>query len=287
MNADHPSSQPPFGAAGDPSPPPATAPITSIAPPSPYRQVRPWYGMGDIPLGFVFFLAVATIGSLVGLAFASVDDVVSYATAEGSVGLPFGFLAVSLLFQQAGQGLWPFIVSKWKGLGAVTDWRLRFKPADLGIGVGVAFIGLGGASVAGFIVSSLVGLTDEASADNTQILRDAEGTPWMPMILFAVVIGAPITEELFFRGLTLRAIEKRLGQLWAVVLSSLIFTLPHWIGSDWRGTLTLFGSIFVVGLVLGAAAVITDRIASSIVAHMLFNAFGVAGALGYFDNFIP
>jgi membrane protease YdiL (CAAX protease family) len=258
-----------------------------MAPPLPYRQVRPWYGMGDIPLGFVFFLVVATVGSLIGMAFASFDDVVSYGSADDSIELPFGFLAVSLLFQQAGQGLWPFIVSKWKGLGAVTDWRLTFTPADLGIGVGVAFIGLGGAAAAGFIVSSLVGLTDEASADNTQILRDAEGTPWLAMILFAVVVGAPITEELFFRGLTLRAIEKRLGQVWAVVLSAVIFTLPHWIGSDWRGTLTLFGSIFVVGLVLGAAAVITDRIASSIIAHMILNAFGVAGALGYLDSFIP
>lgn len=243
--------------------------------------------MGDIPLGFLFFFLVAAIGSIIGLIFVSLDELVEYSTSEGSVELPFGFLAISLLFQQAGQGLWPFIVSKWKGLGAVTDWRLRFTPADLGIGVGVAFIGLAGATAGGLIVSALVGLDDESSADNTQILRDAEGTPWLAVILFAVIIGAPVTEELFFRGLTLRAIEKRWGQVWAVVLSAVIFTLPHWIGTDWRGTVTLFGSIFVVGLVLGAAVVITDRIASSIIAHMIFNAFGAAGALGYFDSVLP
>ena len=164
---------------------------------------------------------------------------------------------------------------------------MKFEIADLGIGVGVAVIGLAGATLGGFIVSSLVDLTDSSSADNTGILRDAEGSPWFAVILFSVVVGAPITEELFFRGLTLRAIEKRLGKVWAVILSALIFTLPHWIGTDWRGTLTLFGSIFVVGLVLGAAAVITDRLSGPIIAHMIFNAFGTAGALGYFDNLIP
>jgi len=269
---------------------------TPIPPPlqqPPYRgpgrafaPTRPWWGMGDIALGFVFFLAVTFVGSLAALFFVPLDDLVSYTTAEGSIEVPFGFLAVSLVFQQLSQGAWPFIVSTWKGLGPVADWRLRFQPADIGIGVGVAIIGLAGATLAGLIASSLVGLTDETSADNTQILRDAEGTPWLAVILFSVVIGAPLTEELFFRGLTLRAIEKRLGRVWAVILSSLVFTLPHWIGTDWRGTVTLFASIFVVGLVLGAATVITNRISSAIIAHMIFNAFGAAGALGYFDALV-
>ena len=241
--------------------------------------------MGDIALGFVFFFVIGFIGTVVGMATVSLDDLSSLSSDVSD--LPTGLLAVSLVFQQAGQGIWPFIVSKWKGLGAIADWRLRFTVSDIGIGIGVAMMGLAGATVVGQITSALVGLTDESSADNTQILRDAEGTPWMAVMLFSVVIGAPITEELFFRGLTLRAIEKRLGQVWAVILSAMVFTLPHWIGSDWRGTVTLFSSIFVVGLVLGAATVMTNRISSAIIAHMIFNAIGAAGALGYFDGLIP
>jgi len=250
-------------------------------------QQRPWWGFGDVLLGFLFFLVLSILGFVIAVANGSVDDLVDLAETGDTSLLPLDMLAISLLFQQLGQGLWPFIVSKWKGLGAVADWRLKFKFSDIGIGMGVAVIGLAAAGAAGWVVGELVNLTDEASADNAQFLRDAEGTPWLAVILFTVVVGAPFTEELFFRGLTLRAIEKRLGSWWGVLLSSIIFTLPHWTGSDWRGTMTLFASIFAVGIVLGAATVITDRIASSIIAHMIFNAFGAAGALGWFDSLAP
>jgi membrane protease YdiL (CAAX protease family) len=284
-----PYSPPPFE-------PPSNRPIPFTQeqqPPPPPRydgtagRGRPWFGFGDVLLGFVFFTVVATVGSLAGLFFVPLDDVFDFTTGDSTLELPMGFLAISLVFQQLGQGLWPFIVSRWKGLGAVWDWRLRMTPADLGIGVGVAVIGLAGATLASIIVSTVVDLTDDSSADNTQILRDAEGTVWLPVILFSVIVGAPVAEELFFRGLTLRAIEKRAGKVWAVIGSAVVFTLPHFIGSDWRGTVTLFGSIFVVGLVLGAATVITNRIAGAVIAHMIFNAFGAAGALGYLDSYIP
>ncbi len=48
----------------------------------------------------------------------------------------------------------------------------------------------------------------------------------MGLVLIAVV-GAPLVEELFFRGLLLRSIEKRLGWVWAIVGSSVFFGLAH------------------------------------------------------------
>jgi membrane protease YdiL (CAAX protease family) len=245
---------------------------------------RPWWGFGDVLLGIPFFFAFVLVGTLIGLLFTSLDDLVEVAESGDTTALPLGLLGMSLIFQQVGQGIWPFVVSKWKGLGAVTDWRLRFEPIDLALGLGVAFIGLAAAGFVGWATSELVGLTDEASADNTQFLRDAEDSPWLILFLFAVVIGAPVSEELFFRGLTLRAIEKRAGKIAAVFLSAAIFTLPHFTGTDIKGTTVLFASIFCVGVVLGAAAIITDRIASSIIAHMIFNAIGAIGALGWFDS---
>lgn len=236
-------------------------------------------------LGVPFFLALSIVGFGVGVAVTGVDGLIDMADSADVAALPLGILAFSLLFQQLGQGLWPIIVSRWKGLGSASDWRLVAEPRDLGIGLGVAVVGLIGAGVAGMVTSNLVGLTDEAAADNTQFLREAEGTPWLAAILFAAVIGAPITEELFFRGLTLRAIEKRLGSTWAIILSSVIFTLPHFTSPDLRGTAVLFSSIFVVGLVLGVITVKTDRLAPAIIAHMIFNGVGAAAALGWFDQF--
>lgn len=266
-------------------PPPLEAAPPPVGPPTRLRRQRPWWGFGDVLLGVPFFLAMSIVGFAVGLAFVGVDGLLDIADAGDVAAFPLGILAFSLIFQQAGQGFWPIIVSKWKGLGPDADWRFRFALRDLGIGLGVAILGLVGAAVAGIVTTSLVGLTDDAAADNTQFLRDAAETPWLPAILYAAVIGAPITEELFFRGLTLRAIEKRLGSTWAVVLSAVLFTLPHFTSPDLRGTAVLFSSIFVVGLVLGAVTVKTDRLGPAIVAHVVFNSVGAAAALGWFDQF--
>ena len=265
--------------------PDPVGPPAQTAPPTRYRPQRPWWGFGDVLLGVPFFLVLSIVGFVVGLVVTGGDGLLDLAQSGDVATLPLGILAFSLLFQQLGQGLWPFIVSRWKGLGPVSDWRLAAQPRDLGIGLGVAILGLIGAGLAGMVTTNLVGLTDEAAADNTQFLREAEGTPWLGFILFAAVVGAPITEELFFRGLTLRAIEKRLGSIWAIVLSAVIFTVPHFTSPDWRGTAVLFSSIFTVGLILGWITVKTNRLAAAIVAHMLFNGVGAAAALGWFDQF--
>ncbi len=239
--------------------------------------------MGDLPLGLPFIFLFAIAGVVVGVLFASGDELGDLVDGDAAE-LPVAVLALSLAGQQLGQGLWPLVVSWWKGLGPVADWRLGFKPVDLALGLGTAVIGVGAAAVASAIVSNLVSLTDESEADNTQFLTDAEGTPWLYLLLFLVVVGAPLAEELFFRGLALRAIENRAGPVVAVVGSTILFTLPHFIGSGLAGTLVLFASIGSVGAVLGTVTVKVGRLWPAIIAHMAFNALGAAGALGAFGE---
>ena len=260
------------------APPPLGAPISTA--PS-HRRQRPWWGLGDLLLSLPFIILVAIIGMVVGLPFLGGDQLSSFT--DGSGEIPVALMATSLLGQQLGQGLWPFVVSKWKGLGPVSDWRLSIKAVDPLIGLGTAIIAVGLAAIISTIVSRLVDLADESDADNTQFLRDAEGTPWVWVLVFAVVVGAPVAEELFFRGLALRAFEKRAGPIAAVVGSTVLFTLPHFIGSGLDGTLVLFASIGVVGAVLGTVTVVVGRLWPAIFAHMLFNSLGAAQALGLFD----
>lgn len=248
--------------------------------PKPGWHVRPWWGLGDVLLGVPLIIVVAFLGTLVGLAFVPRDQLDG--VMDGSLDAPVAMLACSLVAQQVAQGLWPWAVSKWKGLGLAADWRLRFKPVDLAIGVGAAIMAFGLAAVAAGIVSNLVDLADDSQAENTQFLLDAKGTPWLVVFLVAAVIGAPLTEELLFRGLVLRAFEKRFGKVVAVIASIVAFTLPHFTGANLDGTLVLFASIGAVGLVLGVVTVMTDRLGAAIVAHVLFNAFGAASALGAF-----
>lgn len=243
-------------------------------------RARPRWGLGDIWLGVPFIFAFVIVGVLLGVVFSALAGQTSGDQAE----TPLALLVTSLLAQQLAQASWPFVVSKWKGLGPASDWRLRFAPVDLAIGLGTAVIALGLAAVASGVVAQLVNLSDQAQADNTQFLRDAEGTPWLYFLLFAVVVGAPVAEELFFRGLILRAFEKRSGKGAAIVGSTLLFTLPHFTGSSLDGTLVLFASISMVGLVFAAIAVTVDRLGPTIIAHMLFNAVGAAAALGLLDS---
>jgi len=183
-----------------------------------------------------------------------------------------------LLIQQLLQVAWPIVVSRWKGLGIVSDWKFQFKPIDIAYGIGLWLAVFIAASVAGEVVARIVGLNDTDEATNTQILTDNEGSLWVLGIVFCVVIGAPLVEELLFRGLILRAFEKSFGPVVGIVVSTVIFTVLHVVGgATWDETFVLWASIGMVGLVLAIGTVKIGRLGPAIIAHVLFN--GVATAV--------
>ena len=240
--------------------------------------------MLDVVLTLPVILVTSFVGLALGVVFLDAESRDAFFAGEES--LPLAVLAVSLVAQQVGQGSWPLVVSWWKGLGPVADWRLRYRWYDPAIGIGTAMIALGAAAVAAAGAAALVDLSDQAEADNTQFLRDAEGSPWLWVLLFGAVVGAPLTEEILYRGLILRALEKRWGTTVGVVGSTILFTLPHFTGSGLAGTVVLFASIGMVGAVLAIITVAVDRLWPAVVAHMVFNGVGVLGALGYLDQLV-
>lgn len=219
-------------------------------------------------------ILVSIVGTVVGIAvvIATGGDVLD---TESATGLAASVLAVSILAQQFGQGVWPLIVVKWKGRSR-RDFGLRFEPVDLatGIGAGIGMLILAGLIGAG--LTWLVGLDDPDAAENTQFLTDNLDSWWKWVMVFVAVVGAPVSEELFFRGLALRAFQKRLGPAWALVLSTMLFTVLHIQGSSWQGLVVLLGTIGTVGAILGVLALLTGRVAASIVAHAVFNGTAVA-----------
>ena len=255
-------------------------------------RVRPWWGMGDallvLPLmAVVFIVSFVVIGLL-----AAVEGVDLATISDSEAVLPGSIVVIPTLIQQLSWFAWPFVVSRWKGLGPAADWGWAFKPADIGIGLGSAMIGLFAAGLAGAGVSALVGLEDSDLADNTSIVSDLEGSPWLWGILFIVVIGAPLSEELLFRGLVLRAVAKRWGEVVGVVGSLIAFVPVHLAdGGVFRdgliptdGQLVLWATIGTLGLVLAIVTVSTGRLAGAIIAHIVINAVGAAGALGLWDD---
>lgn len=243
--------------------------------------------MGDVLMmvpimGAVFAVSLAIIGLLASAEGIGLDELSSMDSSE----LPPSTIVVPTLIQQAAWFGWPLIVSRWKGLGAAADWGLKFEPVDLGIGLGTAMIALFMAGLGGAITSALVGLEDDSLADNTQVITDMEGTPWLWGILFIVVIGAPFSEELLFRGLILRSVAKRWGSVAGVIGSLLLFVPIHYAdgGIFGPGQIVLWVSIALLGAVLAITAVVTGRLGAPIVAHILINAIGAANALGYLDG---
>lgn len=243
--------------------------------------------MGDalmiLPIMFgVLAVSFALIGVLAGIEGVELSELADDETLPGSM------IVLPTLLQQAAWVGWPLVVSRWKGLGPAADWGWSFKPVDLGIGLGTAMIAMFVAGLVGFGVGELVGLEDESSAENTALVSDLKDSPWLWGLLFIVIIGAPLSEELLFRGLILRTVAKRWGTIVGVIVSLLAFVPMHLAdgglitgdGGVTDGQIVLWATIGALGLVLAIAAVSTGRLGASIVAHMVINAIGVAGALG-------
>ncbi|MCC6490476.1 MAG: CPBP family intramembrane metalloprotease [Candidatus Hydrogenedentes bacterium] len=89
-----------------------------------------------------------------------------------------------------------------------------------------------------------------------------------PLLWFALVIAAPAFEESFFRGFMLRGFAaSSIGPWGAVVLTALFWALLH-IQYDLFGVAT----IFVFGLMLGAAQLRTGSLYVPLAMHALNNA---------------
>ncbi|NMB21334.1 MAG: CPBP family intramembrane metalloprotease [Firmicutes bacterium] len=89
-----------------------------------------------------------------------------------------------------------------------------------------------------------------------------------PLILLGIVlllvVGAPLGEELFFRGLLLNLWRERYGGKKAVIFSALTFALLHFY-------LLQFVPVLIAGVLLGILFVRTENIVIPIIAHATAN----------------
>ncbi len=100
------------------------------------------------------------------------------------------------------------------------------------------------------------------------------------LVFVIIVIGAPIMEELFFRGLTLRSLEAlsvklavRFRAVLVVVVTGVFFALAHFEPLQFLG-------LWVVGMVLSYMSYRTRRLGMSIFTHMSFNLVAFVALVG-------
>ena len=225
---------------------------------------RPRWGLGD-----------AAAGMLAGLLLSSVVASI-WLGATGDEELTLGGLAVSQLGLWTGLGGSVLWASARKGAGRLGDdfgWRLR--PVDLLVGLGCALL----AHVFLYlVVARLLGplLGDPDTSEPVQELVDAARGVRMVGLLAFVSIGAPVVEELFFRGLLLRSLQRRFTDAVAVVLSGVLFGVAHLQALPAGALVLVILSLTLLGVLLAAVVVRTGRLGPAIVAHGLFNAMSVA-----------
>jgi len=95
------------------------------------------------------------------------------------------------------------------------------------------------------------------------MIKQKEGALLLYMSVFAAVIG-PIMEEIVFRGFMYGAFRKRLGVVWGMVVTSLVFSLlhAHPVG---------FVPIFILGMLLVYLYEKTGSLIPSFTVHIIHN----------------
>jgi membrane protease YdiL (CAAX protease family) len=181
--------------------------------------------------------------------------------------LPISVLTIGQLGQWVGFLGVPWLVTRLKGSGLVTDLRLRFELRDLWVGGGIGvLLQLAVVPLISYPWIWLLGEDSDELEERARLLADRADTAGAAILLVLVVgLGAPLMEEIFYRGLVQGALLKRgLVPAISVVITAAVFAAAH-------TSVIEFPALFAFGLGVGALAVRSGRLGPSIAAHVTFN----------------
>jgi uncharacterized protein len=238
-------------------------------PPAPPGEVRPVprWGFGDVVAGLVAGLVLSSLLAGVWLGFSGEDELSIGGKAFSQMGLWIGLVGSAVL------------ATRRKGSGSLADdfgWRFRW--VDLALGAAAAVLAvLVVVPLVGLLLRPLLGDPDVSGPVET-LVDEARGPAIIGLALVAVV-GAPLVEELFFRGLLLRSLQKRFSDGWAIAGSSVFFGLAHPNDLPAEGQIVVMTALAALAVVLAFLAVRTKRLGGPIVAHAVFNAVNLAVAV--------
>lgn len=160
---------------------------------------------------------------------------------------------------------WPIVATRMRGNGPVIDLGLRLTWRDAGIGVIGGIVSLAVAGVLAALTSAIVGDFTSSAGDAATELSESAGRPVIIVFAFMLAFGAPLVEEIAFRGLVYAGLRKHGFAPWiTIVISAVVFSLFHF---EPTRILVVAG----VGLVLGFLRWRTGAMGASIVAHCVNN----------------
>ena len=150
------------------------------------------------------------------------------------------------------------------------DYGFRFRPLDVvGIPIGV----LTQLVVVPLIYVPLTALwpgtfNDQRLSETAGDLAERAGGAAVVLLVAVIVVGAPLVEELVYRGLLQRSLAGRFSAVASWLVVAALFTIVHFRPIEYPG---LAG----FALIVGATAALTGRLGLPIVVHAAFNATGL------------
>jgi membrane protease YdiL (CAAX protease family) len=223
----------------------------------------------DVPVAFLTWLAAWLLGQVVALivysagGYEDIDEVPIWVLFISQVLVWSIFLtAMALASRREGSGRF------------VADYQVRARSVDIiGVPIGV---------LTQLVLVPLVYLplerlwedvfTEERLTETAKDLVDRASGGSMVLLVLTVCVGAPIVEELVYRGLLQGAFTARFHHVLALLASSALFALIHFRPVEYPG-------LFVIGLVCGWCALTTGRLGMAIACHVGFNVTGLLLAL--------
>ncbi len=218
---------------------------------------RPRWGLPDI----AYTLGGAIVFSIVGVILALIAQEI----------LGFGLawsLIIGLITPWIALAGWPLLVTTWRGNGPRIDLGLRLTWSDAGWGALGGLVALMASGVVAALLTVIVGDFDSAAGEVAQEIS-ASG-PLLALLIFAllVAVGAPLVEEIAFRGMAYNALVKKgLHPAWVIAITALIFAAFHL-------EPTRLPILLVSGTVFGVLRWFTKGLGAPIVAHAVNNAPG-------------
>jgi membrane protease YdiL (CAAX protease family) len=161
-------------------------------------------------------------------------------------------------------------------------WGLSRSREDLGfnvLGSDARYLGAGlllqlGLAIVFLPLSNLLLPEGDSAQEVSNAIAGLESTSARLIAVLTAVVVAPITEELTFRGVLLKVVEKR-GRGFTIVITSLVFAAFHMLGLPGdqflRAAAIVVPTIFIVGVVLAWVTLRTGRLGPAIFIHSGFN----------------
>ncbi|WP_420437069.1 CPBP family intramembrane glutamic endopeptidase [Candidatus Poriferisocius sp.] len=244
------------------------------------REIR--WGLPDVFIGVVFSWLAAVVVFFVVLAAVGLDtggetgtgsymgryglsDVISEERSDPA--LPLWTLPVGQLGLWVGFALTTLIAGTLRGSGVRRDFGLSMKASDAPVGL---FVGVfAQIAVVWLIYAPFQQFFDfDVSEAARQITDRAATRSDIAFVMLGVVVGAPIFEELFFRGLVLRAFERKWGATLGVLASSALFGVVHL-------QLLQLPALMAFGIIAALLVKRYKRLGPAIWAHVGFNLIAV------------